>query len=76
MNWSGFGGFFGGFFVGFFKQQWDPRVPLHLKLQFKFNGITTDVYLVRSDCCLQLAWGKRSTLIKQLQTTSKLVNEN
>lgn len=57
MNWSGFGWGLGWrfFFVEFFKQQWDPRVTLHLNLQFKFSEITADVYLVRSDCCLQLA---------------------
>lgn len=73
MNWSGFGWVF--FLVGFFKQQWDPRVTFHLRLQFKFSGITTDVYLVRSDCCLQLARGKKSTLIQQLLATSKFVDE-
>lgn len=78
MNWSGFGWGLGWrfFLVEFFKQQWDPRVTLHLNLQFKFSEITADVYLVRSDCCLQLAWGKRSILIQQLQTTSKFVSDN
>lgn len=87
MNWPGFGWgfcwFFGGcffglvfFLVGFFKQQGDPRVPSHLNLQFKFSEITSNVYLVRSDCCLQLALGKWSILIQQLHTTSKFVNDS
>lgn len=87
MNWPGFGWgfcwFFGGcffglvfFLVGFFKQQGDPRVPSHLNLQFKFSEITSNVYLVRSDCCLQLALGKLSILIQQLHTTSKFVNDS